>query len=136
MAEGYLARRLKDIGREDIRVISAGTSAIDGLSPSQEAIQVMKEHGIDISGYRSSQLSKERIEKADIILTMEERHNDAILQIDPSSTQKIRLLRSFSQKQKDENNIKDPIGMPVEFYREALTIIKDSVEGFLVWLQK
>jgi len=137
MAEGYLSKKLNDIGIDGVTVISAGTGTVPGLKPTSETIQVAKEHGVDVSGYFSSGLSAAQIESADIILVMAEMHKDAILRMAPAAKSKIRFLREFSsEKERVKNSITDPIGMPVGFYREIFKIIKDSVEGFVKWLEK
>ena len=78
MAEGYLKKRLNERGK-DILVVSAGTVAISGFKPTEEAIKVMKEVDINVSGYTSSPLTKESIDKADIILVMGPIHKEVIL---------------------------------------------------------
>ena len=137
MAEGYLSKKLNDFGVDDTIVISSGTGTIPGLKPTNETIQVMKEHGMDVSGYISSSLSRKHIENADVILAMEQRHKDIISRIIPRAKGKVYLLREFSsEKNRQKNSIADPIGKPIEFYREIFEIIKDSVEGFVKWLKK
>lgn len=136
MAEGYLVKRLKDMGINDAVVISSGTGAVPGLKPTEEAIQVMKEQGIDVSGYISSTLSKTHIQNADAILTMAPGHRERILEMAPEARNKTYLLREFSSKTDRRSNfIDDPIGKSLEFYRETFEIIKDSIEGFLEWLK-
>src|SRR4030042_4467282 len=85
MAEGYLVKRLKDLGIKDISVISSGTGAVPGLRPTNEAIQVMAAHGIDISGYASSVLNKMDQDNDDIILVMEPIHKEIILNLVPNA---------------------------------------------------
>ncbi len=137
MAEGCLSKKLNDISLDDVIVISAGTGTASGRKPTDETIQVAKEHGIDVSGYISSGMSRTHIESADIILVMAEMHKNAILRGMPSTKDKIRFLREFSsEKDRTKNSIADPIGMPIGFYREVFEIIKDSVEGFVKWLEK
>lgn len=136
MAEGYLVKRLKDMGINDTVIISSGTGAVPGLKPTEETIQVMRELGIDVSGYASSSLTRGHIETADLILTMHPRHRDRVLGMVPEAKNKIYLLREFSPKKRKENAIDDPIGKPLEFYREIFGIIKDSIEGFLGWLKE
>ena len=137
MAEGCLSKKLNDIGLDNVIIISAGTGTVPGFKPTNETIQVAKEHGIDVSGYISSRLSRAHIENADIILVMAEMHKDAILRVIPSAKDKIRFLREFSsEKEPKKNSITDPIGMPIGFYREVFEIVKDSVEGFVKWLEK
>ena len=136
MAEGYLVKRLKELGIK-ADVMSAGTNAAPGLKPTEEAVQVTKENGIDISEYTSSRLNKVQIDAADIILVMSRHHRDDALNLEPEAKNKIRFLREFSlEKTRRTDTIDDPIGKPVRTYREIFEIIKDSIEGFLKWLKK
>jgi len=137
MAEGYLVKRFKDMGINDAIIMSSGTGAIPGLKPTREAIEVMKEEGIDVSRYISSSLSKMHIQSADVVLAMEPRHRDRALDMAPEAKNKTYLLRKFSsEKNRKSYSINDPIGRPIEFYREIFEIIKDSIEGFLKWLKE
>ena len=137
MAEGYLAKRLKDIGEKDAIILSSGTYAAPGMKPTPEAIEVMKEHRIDVSGYVSTSLNKAQVENADVILVMEPRHKEKVLSLSQDAKEKVYLLRAFSsEKDKKDDSIRDPIARPIEFYREVFGIIKDSMEGFLKWLNE
>ncbi|MBL7157181.1 MAG: low molecular weight protein arginine phosphatase [Candidatus Omnitrophica bacterium] len=137
MAEGYLAKRLKEIGAKDMVVHSVGTHAVPGFKPTDEAIEVMKEHGVDVSGYMSSPLNKIHIDTADIILVMEPYHKEKILNLAPDVEKKIKYLREFSSKKSiEKRRIRDPIGQPIEFYKEVFNVIEDSIEGFLKWLKE
>ena len=137
MAEGYLVSKFKAMGLTDKLVLSSGTGAIPGLKPTQETIDVMSEHGIDVTGYVSSSLSKQTIENADVILVMTPSHKERILSMDLKAKAKTFLLREFSEEEsKDGSLIMDPIGRPIEFYREVFEVIKVSIDGFLAWLKK
>ncbi len=137
MAEGYLVKRLKDIGINDAVIVSSGTGAIPGLKPTKEAIQVMKEQGIDVSRYVSSSLTKMHIQNAGAILAMEPAHRERALDMVPEAKNRTYLLREFSSENNRQTySIHDPIGRPIEFYREIFEIIKDSIEGFLKWLKE
>lgn len=137
MAEGYLSKRLKEMGLEDIMVISAGTHAPQGLPPTDEAIEVMKENGVDISGYTATILNRMHIDNADLILVMSPHHRESVLNLSPDTGDKIHLLRKFAEEgliKKDE--ISDPIGKSLEVYKKCFEIIKNSIEGFLKWLEE
>jgi len=59
MAEGFLRKEL--FQNEGFIVKSAGISAVDGMKPTPYAVDVMKDEGIDISGYLASVLSEEHL---------------------------------------------------------------------------
>jgi len=132
MAEGYLTKMLNDKGINNISVASFGTGAVPGLKPTSEAVQLMKEYEIDISGYISSSLDKVHIKEADIILAMERHHRKRIVELVPEAKEKTHLLGEFSLKHRGKiEAIEDPIGYPIEKYRIIFETIKDCVEGFL-----
>ena len=135
MAEGYLSKRIKEKDI-DMLVVSAGTIGSSGFSPTRETIDVMREIGVDVSNYKSSGLSKEVINKADIILTMESVHKDTVLALVPEAEKKVYYLREFEEVQPKTKFITDPIGRSIDFYRETRDIIKKSIEGFLKWLEE
>lgn len=130
MAKGYLWQLLKN--REDIEIISAGVVARSGTSATAEAIKVMADLGVDISGHFTRHLSEDMIRKADLILVMEKSHKDAILTRVAEAKGKVYLLKEFGREAEvasDENlDIPDPIGQPLEFYQKCFTIIKEELE--------
>ena len=91
MAEGYLIKRLRDIGRADINVSSAGTAALPGAGPSRGAESLMNERGIDISAHESHPITVDILRKADIILVMEEHQRESVLSIFPAALDKLYL---------------------------------------------
>ena len=128
MAEGYLVKRLKELGMSSIKVISCGVSAVSGQSPTNEAIEVMKKEGVDVSDYKSTTLTKTLIDEADIILVMERMHKERILKVSPEAENKIRLLMEFATNSGYKSlDIEDPVGRPIEFYREVFEVIKSCV---------
>ena len=72
IAEGLLRAHVNRAGLT-IRVDSAGTSGYHaGESPDPRSIEVMNNHGHDISDQRSRQLTKEDFRSFDLILAMDE----------------------------------------------------------------
>lgn len=130
MAWGMLKQILKDKG--DYKIITAGISAIEGMQPTLQTIQVMSEKGIDVSSHRSSLLTDEMLKAADLILVMEARHKENILGRAPQSQNKVHLLREFGRIRKENElfipDIPDPIGKSIDFYRKVSDIIKESIE--------
>ena len=127
MAEGLL----KDMKGEDIRVESAGIFAIDGEGANPEAIETMKEMGIDISTHKAKRLTLPIIGNADIIFAMTKNHRDAILSIDPMAADKTYTLSEYGAKfdRRYKNmDIDDPYGRPIEAYRQSAQDIKAILE--------
>jgi len=141
MAEGIFKKMLKE-KTEDYRrfnIISAGISALQGMSPTPEAIKVMFEQGIDISQYHAQELQEELIKKADLILVMTNEHKEYIHKEFPFAQNKTFLLKKFTLNNKYESNqnnernyeIIDPIGRKIEFYRIVVKELKENLEKIL-----
>lgn len=128
MAWGLLKKMIE--GKGDYKIMTAGTAAIKGAWPTNEAIQVMSEQDIDVSNHRSLLLSDEMIDEADLILVMEKRHRENILNRRFGARDKVHLLSEFGRLEEEdklvEPDISDPIGRPIEFYRKVFDIIKEG----------
>ena len=141
MAEGIFKKMLKERAEDDSRlnIISAGISALPGMSPTSEAISVMFEQGIDISQHHAQALQEELIKKADLILVMTNEHKEYIHKEFPFAQNKTFLLKKFTLNNKSENNqnnernygIIDPIGRKIEFYRIVARELKENLEKIL-----
>ena len=134
MAEAYLKKRSNEEAL-GIETRSAGILGIEGMDPSENTKMILEEAGIDTEGYGSSALTEELVRWADIILVMEPLHKERIISIDPSAGAKTFMLGEFNENA-NEPGIPDPIGRPLIFYRFTFDFIKDSIEGFLRWLEK
>lgn len=76
----------------DWEVGSAGISAWDEETPTEEAISVMGDRGIDISGYRSRRMSPGMIDSSDLVLVMEGRQLEHIRRLCPGGDNAFLLL--------------------------------------------
>ena len=132
IAEGLMRKYLKELGKDYIEVQSAGASAIDLFPPTDETVKVMKENDIDVSGYRSKKVGEELVNKADLILVMEDRHKDFIGRMFPAASSKTHLLKEYGMQEKpnypEGPNIPDPIGKPIEYYRLSFAVINDQIK--------
>ncbi len=137
MAEGLLKHLLKQKGRNDFHVLSAGVSAMGGTGPSPETVDVMEKEGVDVSGHISQPVTLQLIRLADAIFCMEEFQRDILIAQAPETQEKVHLLKLFMNKQKIlDPNIPDPIGRPKEVYESCLITIKDAVGRIGRWLIK
>jgi protein-tyrosine-phosphatase len=120
MAEGLLKRM-----REDFSVSSAGVSSVDGWNATPEAIEVMEEKGIDISGHSARQVTGEMVDAADLILTMTERHKKLLKNDYPQVDGKIFTLKEFAGTGID---IEDPYFTSKGFYEMILGEIEEALD--------
>ena len=132
MAEGMLKKRLKELGKDGIIVRSAGVRAIDGCSPTNETINVMKLQGVDISAFKSTGITDELIKGSDLILVLERAHKIEITRNIPAVASKTFFLREYGRSDKPKElidpDISDPIGLPVSGYNVCLEMIKEDIE--------
>ncbi len=110
---------------DEVRVISAGTVAAEGLPPSENAERAMEEIGVEIFGHRSQPLTWRLLEEADLVLVMALEHLDFIESMGFKG-ENIYLLREFAGGQ--GGDIPDPIGGDLDLYREVLRMIKWELE--------
>lgn len=101
-----------------VEISSAGISAIDGLPASSYAVAVVKEFGGSVVDHRTRALSKDLIDWADLVLVMEYRHYEAVLEFSPEAVIKTFLLREYKRKFK-YNEVTDPVGKDISAYRDA-----------------
>lgn len=107
------------------RVSSAGIAAAEGAPAARDAVAVMKEHDLDLSGHEATMLTPALIEDADIILTMTVSHKDAVNRISPAADEKTFSLKEFVGLSGD---VDDPIGQGVEVYRETAAEMRELLE--------
>jgi len=130
MAEGIAKRLWQEKGKEEIKIYSAGTAALPGLKATPLSIKIMKKRGISIDSHRSTPLNKKMVEEADLILVMEQRHKEEVLNISPFAEGKVFLLKHFALGIKEE--ILDPIGGSEKTYQECAQEIEKSLQN-LIW---
>lgn len=96
MAENIFKRKTskKDI-EASFEVESAGIYAIDGMGPSNEAVEVVKEQGGDLSSHKSRQLTPNMLDKADFIFTMTFSQKRDIIKLKPEAYRKTFVIKEF-----------------------------------------
>ncbi|MBD3427236.1 MAG: low molecular weight protein arginine phosphatase [Candidatus Omnitrophica bacterium] len=134
MAEAYMRKRVSEEGLP-VEVRSAGTMGINGMSPSPQAVKVLSDEGMDAEDLKSTGLTRDLIEWADLILVMEPMHKVRILEEVPEAEGRVQYLATFDPD-KNDVVIPDPIGRPVAFYRTSFSLIKGAIEELMKWLKK
>lgn len=116
----------------DIKAYSAGVGAVEGINASEEALEILRNEGIDLSHHRSSKVTKELVEKAHYIFTMTRIHKDILLSLYPEAREKIRLFPEYAGMKGRE--ISDPYGRGLENYRLIAGEIKEALKEIMARL--
>lgn len=137
LAEGIARKTLPRRIRTPVEVSSAGSSAFEGVPASQQAIEVARRHGIDLSGHRSRLLDGRRVREADLIVTMTGKHRDTVGAIDPDALAYTVMLTDFGGGGVD---VPDPVGGGLAEYERTYDLIDrcvaemaERLDGFDGW---
>lgn len=114
MAEALFRRALPDV-----QISSAGLGAMVGYGADSIAVQIMIDHGIDISSHRARMLTETAVRDAELILVMDKLQKLQILTQYPYAQGKVFLL--------GEADIPDPYQQGKEVFRLVYSSIEKSV---------
>jgi len=99
-------------------VRSAGTVAMGGLQAAHYARQVVRDYGGSIDRHRTISLDRELVDWADLILVMEYKHYETVLEINPDAVVKTFLLREYKRRTK-YTEVPDPVGRDQSAYQQS-----------------
>jgi len=118
-----------ELADHGVVIMSAGISAMMGGRPTPEAVEVMQRQGICLSEHESQPLTAQLVRHADMIWTMTRSHRQAIVSQWPDAAARTHVLS------RDEGDIADPIGGPVEYYERCAAQIKAELAARLAELE-
>ncbi len=125
LCRDMLAERLgcgfDELEEHGIMVMSAGIAAMMGGRASPHALEAVAELGFDLSGHETQPLTDTLVRHADVIYTMTRSHREAIAAQWPGAAERTRQLCG------DGADIADPIGGPVEQYRQCAARIREEL---------
>jgi protein-tyrosine-phosphatase len=132
MAEGILKSVLSEKGVKNISVSSAGTAGLDKLPASAFAVEAAKLWNVDISSHRSTPLTKEIINSANLILAMSSNHIRVIQNLAPNALKKTYLLKGFPKAYSPmHEDVYDPIGGPLDLYNQTFLELDEKIRGIV-----
>ncbi len=131
MAEGALQVLLEKQRQGRFEILSAGTGAATGFPATEYAIEASKIWSCDLSRHLSQPVTEELIENADLILAMTPSHLRDLLRVRPDAKDKYFLLKNFPDPSPDGDGVEDPIGMPLDYYKETFLEIGEEIGRFL-----
>ncbi|MBE3576615.1 MAG: low molecular weight protein arginine phosphatase [Limnochordales bacterium] len=97
MAEVYLRHLLQERGVTGVEVTSAGLAAFEGAPATPQAVQVMKEEGLDLASHRAHRLAAADVMRADLILTMTSDQKRALLGQYPQASGRVFALLEYAE---------------------------------------
>lgn len=128
---GALARHMLSTmhtGEMELEIESAGTMALPGMPAAENAIKVLAAKDIDLKAHAASILTPEKIQKADLVLTMTVAHRLQASSLAPECQDKIFTLAEYT---KTGSDILDPFGGTEEIYRQSAWQIERQVKRAL-----
>lgn len=99
-------------------VVSAGTAATWQMPASSQAVEAMRQWGLDLSRHESRPLTPGLIEDADVVFVMARHHADSIERIIPEAGAKIKLLDPSG------DDVRDPVGGSVATFVACAEVIE------------
>jgi len=135
-AQGLFTKLVRQEGHKGFDAGSAGLLALPGNSATFLAQKVAARHGVDLTGHRAKRLSRELVDRSDLILVMEKPHKDELLADFPEAADKTFLMRRFARFGSRIRGIADPYGLQYDAYRFCYLDIEDAVSGLVDYLIK
>jgi protein-tyrosine-phosphatase len=132
MAEALARRALAERGWDHVTVASAGVAGHGGSPASEGAVRAAASVGLDLSRHRSSGLTEEEVERADLVLTMAPGHLFPL--VDMGAGDKATVITAFAAEEDPDGipaSVPDPFGGPDEVYVATLELLERLVDRML-----
>lgn len=125
MAEALMKDYIKRMDLQGNWVVqSAGTWAENGHPATPSGVKAMAQRGLDTRSHQSQGITKDLLNRFDLILTMESGHKEAIQIEFPEYSNKVYMLSEMSGV---TINIEDPIGGTLEDYMNTANEIEEWI---------
>ena len=112
---------------ERVEILSAGTSAREGEPAAAFATRIAALAGADLAAHRARRVTRELLQRADLVLTMEREQLSAVLQAGAAAGNS-HVLSEWPAPGEPELEISDPYGGSIEAYEECWRRIRHHVE--------
>jgi protein-tyrosine phosphatase len=126
LASQALGCRPGELREKGVDVFSAGVAAWDHSPASPEAVQVIREYGMDLSDHLSQQVTPEMVRQSTCVLALTHRHRRLLADACPDQISRLQLLS------RNGHDIQDPIGGTLEDYRQCASQIAENLRH---WVQ-
>ncbi len=119
MAEAGLRVLLEKERPGKSEVISAGVAAAAGFPATRYAAEAVKIWNADLSGHSSQSLTRDLVDRADIVFGMTPSHVKEILKVAPQAKHKVFLFKNFPDDSPVGEGVEDPIGQALDQYNQT-----------------
>lgn len=130
MAE-FWARHLLEERFVMADVRSAGTHAWTGAEAGAYTADAMRELGQDLRAHRTTRVTAELLEWADVVGVMEPMHEEVVLELLPAVEAKLHRMWTYLPEEDDADHVNDPHGQELEAHRVAAKAIRGAVQEFI-----
>lgn len=117
----HLLRQHRPEALRQIEICSAGTQASPGGRANDVAALIARNHGFSLRGHVAQRLTRRIVEKADLILVMEQAHKQFILDRWPEAAARVFRLMEFGWQSepgdKESLDVPDPTGCGAEEFK-------------------
>ncbi len=112
-----------------LNVFSSGLGALVGKPADPKSVDLMTAKDIDLNNHCAQQINSVLVSASDLILTMEQKHVDAIQAKYPEARGKVHLICKWT----DNQEIPDPYKKDEEAFASTASLIE---EGLNAWQKK
>jgi protein-tyrosine-phosphatase len=136
MAEGLF--RMATARRLDFKVSSAGVAAAKGAPASTETLNLLKQRGASLAGFKSRPVSDSILNAATHVFAMTEGHLTALEARFPQHADKFFLIREFAgmTDKRSGSDVPDPIGMGPVAYQEVARILDTAIPSIIDYIDQ
>ena len=133
MAEALFKQKASKLGLKNVRAMSAGIYAKQGIGADPRSVTVAQEFDICLKGYRAKPITMEIIEEADAIFVMDSLNEAGLLGRYPTAWKKLYMLGSFSESGPlKKGEIEDPYNGDIDDIRRCYKILHSTVLNLVV----
>jgi protein-tyrosine-phosphatase len=127
MAEAAMRVLLEKERPGKVDVISSGRAAAEHFPATMYAIEAAKIWDADLSHHQSQYLTRELIDRSDLIFGMTRSHVNAVLKLRPNAKDKTFLFMSFPNTVGSGEDVADPIGQALDEYNKTFLQIGEHL---------
>lgn len=124
-------------GLTDVAVASAGLFAADGEPMPAQALFALHQAGMGDppAPHRSQRLTPDLVEQAHLLVVMTHAQLDELRQRFPDAAPRTRLLLTFREDTRRDNDVPDPFGGDSETYIHGLETMLPALRGLVAFLR-